>query len=212
MNEVSRMQTSPKSNRAFTLIELLTVIAIIAILVGLLFPAIKSAMLKAETTKAQVQISNLQTAFKSYYTEYGHWPVGDTVNTNNTYTVDTNFVALLQGSQNTASLTGGGALPPFSPVATSTLQGNPRQIHFLEFKQAEIDPKLGYVDPWKTPYYCKFDVTYANDVNDPFSSASPANKIKAGFIIWSAGPNGQYDASDTPTGPSLPNKDNLKSW
>jgi len=97
-----------KKNRrvnAFTLIELLTVIAIIAVLIGLLFPAIKSALLKAEITKAKVQMSNLETAFKSYYTEYGHWPVAD-ANSNITYIVDTNLVALLQGLRNTATLTG----------------------------------------------------------------------------------------------------------
>lgn len=221
--KVSPMKTFPRSNRAFTLIELLTVIAIIALLAGLLFPAIKSAMLKAEVTKAQVQLSNLQTAMKSYYTEYGRWPVMDTtvgtVNSNYTYTVDTNFVALLQGANNTATITGGGSFPPpaFTPVNTSFLQGNPRQIRFLEFKSTEVDPLRGYLDPWKQPYYCRFDVSYVNNISDPFASGpsaiiSPDRKVQASFLVWSAGPNAQYDNQDTALGPSVLNKDNVKSW
>jgi prepilin-type N-terminal cleavage/methylation domain-containing protein len=227
IRQVSPMKTFPRSNRAFTLIELLTVIAIIALLAGLLFPAIKSAMLKAEVTKAQVQISNLQTAIKSYYTEYGRWPVMDntvgTVNSNYTYTVDTNFVALLQGANNTATITGGGGFPPpaFTPVSTSSLQGNPRQIHFMEFKSSELDPVLGYLDPWKQPYFCRFDVSYVNNLSDPFASGttpltakiSPDRKVQTGFVVWSAGPDGRYDnQDDAATGPSALNKDNVKSW
>jgi prepilin-type N-terminal cleavage/methylation domain-containing protein len=212
-----------RRTKAFTLIELLTVIAIIGVLVALLFPAIKSALLRAETTKAQTAISGLSTAFRSYYTEYGKWPVADTIpaNSNLTYTVDTNFVALLQGADNTASLTGGSSAPPppFSPVSTSILQRNPRRIRFLEFKQADLDPKVGLLDPWKGAYYCRFDQSYANDVTDPFNdtSANPT-KVNAGFLIWSAGPDGQFNSTcGDPPGPYTEpppcvNKDNAKSW
>ncbi len=63
-----------RTKRAFTLIELLTVIAIIGVLIALLFPAIKSALGKAEASKAQTAIAGLSTAFQHYYTEYGKWP------------------------------------------------------------------------------------------------------------------------------------------
>jgi prepilin-type N-terminal cleavage/methylation domain-containing protein len=74
----------------FTLIELLTVIAIIAILVSLLFPAIKVSLAKAEVLRAQTTASQLATAFKAYYTEFGYWPS----NTSSTATsVTTNMFA-----------------------------------------------------------------------------------------------------------------------
>jgi len=223
------MQKQIRNNRAFTLIELLTVIAIIALLAGLLFPAIKNSMLKSEITKSQVQISNLQTAFKSYYTEYGKWPIrldlvvdpAAIAHSNYTYIVDTNFVALLQGFDNTASITTyqDGYPPSTLPthVNSSILQGNPRHIPFLELKKAEVDPVLGYLDPWKQPYFCRFDVSYVNEVTDPFASGSgakisPDRKVQTGFIIWSAGPDAQYDNQDTTAGPSTLNKDNIKSW
>src|SRR5271156_1405291 len=102
------MKQYSQTDRAFTLIELLAVIGIIALLVALLFPAIKSALIKAEVVRAQSGISNLSTALKAYYTEYGKWPVVDTVTppTVDTYLIDQNFVALLQGVNNTSSLTG----------------------------------------------------------------------------------------------------------
>jgi prepilin-type N-terminal cleavage/methylation domain-containing protein len=204
-----------RRTNAFTLIELLTVIAIIGVLIGLLFPAIKSALLKAETTKAQVHISSLEAAFKSYYTEYGHWPIADTVS-NDTYIVDTNLVALLQGVNVAPPNQPTGLIWPaynvgFFIIPTATFQGNPRGIHFLDFKQADLSPTLGFVDPWKRPYYCRFDVSYASAVEDPFTSPPNIRNVSGGVLIWSSGPDGQYDNNgDTP--PSPLNKDNVKNW
>jgi len=206
------------TGRAFTLIELLTVIAIIGVLAGLLFPAIKSALQKAEIAKAQQGVSNLQTAFRAYYTEYGKWPVADTTS-NSTYLVDANFVALLQGVNNTSSVTGStGWNGPFTPtyLSTSALQGNPRGIHFLDFKAADLNPGSVFVDPWKQPYYACFDVTYANSILDPFTGGSVLKtNLNAGVLIWSSGPDNQYDNNgDSIAGQTASplNADNVKSW
>ncbi len=59
---------------AFTLIELLTVIAIIAILMGLLFPVLSSAKNQARRQAAAVAIRNIVSASKSYQTDYGKFP------------------------------------------------------------------------------------------------------------------------------------------
>jgi len=210
------MSKSSSTNRAFTLIELLTVIAIIGVLVGLLFPAIKSAMTKAETSKAQTAISGLSTAFKSYYTEYGKWPITDTATVppnENTYLVDANMVALLQGV-NVGSLSSVLATP-YGPGAGFFSQANPRGIHFLDIKTADLNQSGAFVDPWKAVYRVRFDAGYYNSIADPFDSTKPA--IIAGFLIWSPGPDGQDNPTcGDPPGPysmtPCVNKDNVKSW
>jgi prepilin-type N-terminal cleavage/methylation domain-containing protein len=66
-----------KTNRpqhAFTLIELITVIAIIAILMGLLFPALSAAKDNARRTKAGSVVRNIVNACKQYVTDYGKFP------------------------------------------------------------------------------------------------------------------------------------------
>lgn len=67
---------------AFTLIELLTVITIIAILMGLLFPVISIVRDHANKTAARNTAAQVAAAVKQYYTEYAKFPVADYAGTN----------------------------------------------------------------------------------------------------------------------------------
>ncbi len=60
---------------AFTLIELLDVISIIAILMGLLFPAFKSVQDQAKKTQAKNDMMQIVTAVNAYNTDYGVYPL-----------------------------------------------------------------------------------------------------------------------------------------
>jgi prepilin-type N-terminal cleavage/methylation domain-containing protein len=59
----------------FTLVELLTVIAIIAILAAMLLPVLSRVRLSAYKTQARVQVNDIATAIQAYDSAYGRFPV-----------------------------------------------------------------------------------------------------------------------------------------
>lgn len=62
------------SRRAFTLLELLVVISIIAVLAGILLPVGSGVLERAKKVDAKVTMTNAITAIKAYQTEYGQYP------------------------------------------------------------------------------------------------------------------------------------------
>jgi prepilin-type N-terminal cleavage/methylation domain-containing protein len=64
----------PKRN-AFTLVELLTVIAIIGILAAMLLPVLATVSKHAKMTKARLEINDLVTDIQAYDQAYGRFPV-----------------------------------------------------------------------------------------------------------------------------------------
>ncbi len=59
---------------AFTLVEMLVVVVIIAILAGLLLPAVNRARGAARTAQIAIEIKNLEAAFEAYKLKYGDYP------------------------------------------------------------------------------------------------------------------------------------------
>src|SRR5450432_1657878 len=151
----------PKTNKAFTLIELLTVIAIIAVLMGLLFPAIGSVKEAARKTQAKNDEVQMVNAIKAFYIEYGKYPISPVPNTAvdvafNTPDLNATLFDILRNN------TGGG-----HGSAVQAL--NPKQITFIEAPavQSTTAPKSGVVvsganagtwyDPWGTQYFVGID-------------------------------------------------------
>lgn len=79
----------------FTLVELLTVIAIIGILAGLLIPATNIAFKHVHKTKTEVQLRNLVQASIAYHDNYkGRWPtLADSVSVTTDYPLSLKSVA-----------------------------------------------------------------------------------------------------------------------
>ena len=67
----------PRQNRAagFTLVEMLVVIAIIAILASILIPVIARSKTKAKVATARVQMAEIDLAIKSYKSDYERYPM-----------------------------------------------------------------------------------------------------------------------------------------
>jgi len=201
------MRKNSSSNRGFTMIELLTVIAIIGILAGLLFPAISTAMKKTKIAKAQVEVHALETAWLAYFNEYGQWPIvingnlvrflrpmappnynADVVTSQGLQTWN-DTTALLQGVDTTQN----GANPNGLIGNYNSPLNNQKLTQFTNLKK---DPGTGQIlDPWGHPYKFLFDSRYANQIGNNYLG-TVGNPIPRGVIVWSMGPDGQDNTAD----------------
>ena len=66
-------ETNP-GKPGFTLIELLVVVAIIAILVALLFPAVKQMIRATQKAQATIEAKQIASASRAYHNANGCWP------------------------------------------------------------------------------------------------------------------------------------------
>lgn len=69
-----RRLRSERSRAGFTMIELLLVLAILAILAAIVIPKLAGRSEQARVTAAQTEISNLETALDSYEVDTGSYP------------------------------------------------------------------------------------------------------------------------------------------
>ena len=183
---IQRRTPNGESGQAFTLIELLVVITVIAILMGLLFPAFQGVQNQAKKAQTKNDLVHIVTAANAYYTEYGKYPVvtDDTPITNNAdlfYTLR----AIATGNANANDA------------------ANPRKIVFLEIPDAknQNQPRAGiktsdgqWYDLWGTSYKIAIDGNYDNVVTNPYSSTGGAGSdpVRTGVISWSLGKDKQF--------------------
>ena len=173
MERLNPTTTNSKKSTAFTLVELLVVISIIAILAGLSFPAVNGALDSAKKTHAKSNAVQIAAAVSAYEMEYGKLP---------TFTagfVNSDFIKILTGSD---------------------MSVNPRSIVFLEppaWKKGKGGTNsAGYCDPWDStkPYAIALDNdNYDNKVTVSTSGgASGSDTIMKKVGVWNQTTNSKY--------------------
>ena len=65
----------PGRYSGFSLIELLVVIGVIAVLIGLLIPALSLAKRRAKVIEAKKDVNQLEAALNEYHSTYRRWPL-----------------------------------------------------------------------------------------------------------------------------------------
>lgn len=118
--------------RAFTLIELLTVIAIIGILAGILIPTVGLVKQKATIATSKARISQYLSAIESFKGEYKYYPFSAELD--GLGKLDLSVVAKSKIFIETLS-----ARDVSDPSATVSEGGNRRRIQFYTFTEDEID-------------------------------------------------------------------------
>ncbi|MBN2450503.1 MAG: type II secretion system protein [Lentisphaeria bacterium] len=167
----------------FTLIELLVVIGIIAVLAGMLLPALSAARNHARKTKAKTEMKALQTAMALYEGDYGvppflpdNFPALDwyAIGVGNDYV---HLIEYLQGA-------------------------NPRGKRYLEVVSDQGPGE--YLDPWRNRYWIVIDTDFDGQI-DGDTTANPAghtydrngdgtlDPIYEKVIIWSFGSDEEQD-------------------
>jgi prepilin-type N-terminal cleavage/methylation domain-containing protein len=186
---------NPHFPGGFTLVELLVVITIIAILMGLLFPAFRGVQDQAKRTQAKNDLTQIVTAVNAFYTEYGKYPLAtdDTPISNNK-----DLMTELRG--------------------LATASQNPKQIVFLSPPDAKdlTNPRSGIGsdgqlhDPWGNSYFITIDGTYDNQVANPYgNNGAGTDPLRSGVIAWSVGKDTKLGTNGDKV---YTNSDDVISW
>ena len=191
---------------AFTLVELLAVVAVIAILTGILVPTLGAARTSALKAKTRVQFSQWAAAFEQFRLEYGYYPSTGTDGKLATAADALKFVRTLSGRNpdvvNAADLNGNFKRIPFCVFTDADFHDPDRSGNGVDYSGNELlcdafgHTEIGVlIDRNGDGFIKSADDGPVAAVRGPAGGASftpdetdlPAAGIRAGVLFYSAG-------------------------
>ena len=237
----SQEPTTQLQRGAFTLVELLVVILIIAILAGILIPAVARAKTKAKVVSAKVDMAGLVMAIKSYHNDYSYWPYPK-LHYANEY-LDLTFGLPLNSVSDPDIIYNDNSSLMRILMAEESAR-NPKKYKYIEPKESlleNIDKRNGfpgvstsgrYHDPFGNPYIVSVDYNGDGNCTDAFyghpdvtgsasiglvgKGAGGPYVLKGKVMIWTFGPDKEFDEDPDSSGDkgamNRYNADNILSW
>jgi len=178
------------SKNAFTLIELLAVIAIMLMIAGLGIPTMVHQYSRAKRAQAVAQITAIENAIENFKNDMGYYPVTLTEgeyfgDTSTDKTKRKQIIEAISGFDNNKT------------KLTVYWDDEDWNGPYYEFKSKDLDSAGQLLDPWKQPYL--FDATSAGRTIE-----------NTGFIdILSKGPDKDWHSSNST---NEKNDDNICNW
>ena len=228
-----------RQKQTFTLVELLVVIGIIAILAGLVIPAVIRAQMQGRITQAKSDMATILLALKGVESTYHKMVAPKSSTASDTYSFDGNdvsassktissvtykYIKLGDSDSNTNN-------PYDSFIAELTvpqkmdsddMNVNKRKLKFLDPNPKfdltadydDEDKNLPYLwrDPWGKRYIILINTNFTDGIPNP---ADSSKVLSAKAVVYSRGPNGiDNDAKNIlyDVGSPASTDDDIASW
>jgi len=182
------MATVPRRERGFTLIEIIVVLAMVAVLAAVTAPAIIKHIDDSKEQRAKKDVEAIATAITSFYTDTGLWPT----HRDNNHAVNDNEVRRLEGP--------GGRPTEVSGAGWLSLNGRDTMENQLVLNAPNGNPGRAYTTTGEN----RWNGPYLNEVKtDPWGFMYLVNTIalwpgQTGPVwVLSAGPNNTIDTAVT---------------
>lgn len=189
------------------LLEVITLISIIAVIIGLLFPATNHPRTQARRAAAGSNVRNIVAALRSYQTDYGHFPEIGKPRADGKFAVYVGDPACKMSESSNGVVFDVLRAIPRGPNANHAL--NPRQQKYFEAAKAKDpkNPRDGFADgpeysakdqgclfdPWGAQYCIVFttDGSGSLDMSAVYSDlAGPEKKLRVSVAAFSLGKDG----------------------